>query len=196
MARQLIGVLLLLALPVSIIAGETTGRGEVGGLIALSAILMGIVWVPGFLRSILRGAIAGGIAGVLVLGPGMRLAMRIVALMEPARPTEFTIGGTLFIIMFIGGIVGALVGAHARVTADSIGWHRGGAQLLAFAVVSVLLFSDSEIRSELVDLGAGPFVNLALFVLVFGGYAEIFDRLSRWRRPSEQTLDSVAVGVA
>jgi hypothetical protein len=45
----------------------------------------GWLLVPGFWRSFGLGAIAGAMAGLLVLGPGLRIAMRVVAILDPVR---------------------------------------------------------------------------------------------------------------
>ena len=71
-------------------------------------------------RSIFSGGLAGVIAGVLFLGIGSRLAMRVVTLPDPqAEGTltdadqvvgAITLGGTVALIVFAGGFGGIFAG--------------------------------------------------------------------------------------
>ena len=195
MSRRVVGVVLLLSLPVSVVGGELSGLGEIGGAIALAALAFGAVRMPGFFSSVFRGGVAGGIAGIAVLGVGMRLAMRLVAIADPVRATEFTIEGTLFLVLIFGGMFGAITGVWARVTADALE-RPAWAQALAFIAVAAMLVGDSEVRSEFVELGAGPLVNVPMFAAVVAGYAIAFHRLSGWRRVETVAPDAVELAVS
>jgi hypothetical protein len=73
--------------------------------------------VVSVLRDIARGALAGIIVGVLVLGPGGRIVMRLAAMLDPAavgRHTEngnrigdITLEGTVVLLLFGGVLIGA-----------------------------------------------------------------------------------------
>jgi hypothetical protein len=88
-----------------------------GPVWSMAVILIGIgagwLLVPGFWRSSLYGAIGGVVAGLLVLGPGLRIAMRVVAILDPVRSPEFTVGGTMFIIIGVGVMMGGIFGVSA-----------------------------------------------------------------------------------
>jgi hypothetical protein len=195
MSRRIVGVVLLLSLPVSVAGGELSGLGEIGGVIALAALAFGAARMPGFFSSVFRGGIAGGIAGIAVLGVGMRLAMRLVAIADPVRSTEFTIEGTLFLVLIFGGMFGAITGAWARASADALE-RPAWAQALAFIAVAAMLVGDSEVRSEFVELGAGPWVNVPMFAAVVAGYAIAFHRLSGWRRVEAIAPDALELAVS
>ena len=139
----------------------------VGEILILTGV--GLAWwlVPRFWPSVLFGAIAGVVSGVLILGVGLRLAMRVVAILDPFRIPEFTVGGTMFILIGIGGIFGGVIGILANLA-------RRGLLLRSMFTVAVLpaagamglLFLDDEIRGELFELGAGAWVNIPMFGLV------------------------------
>lgn len=195
MSRRIVGVVLLLSLPVSVAGGELSGLGEIGGAIALAALAFGAVRMPGFFSSVFRGGVAGGIAGIAVLGVGMRLAMRVVAITDPVRATEFTIEGTLFLVLIFGGMFGAITGVWARTSADALE-RPALAPVLAFTAVAAMLVGDSEVRSEFVELGAGPWVNVPMFTAVVLAYAMAFDRLSGWRRVEADAPDAVELAMS
>lgn len=138
-----------------------------GEILILAGVGLGWWLVPRFWRSVLFGAIAGVVAGLLVLGVGLRLAMRVVAILDPFRVPEFTVGGTMFILIGIGGIFGGVIGILANLA-------RRGLRLRSLFSVAVppaagamiLLFADQEIRGELFELGAGAWVNIPMFGLV------------------------------
>lgn len=138
-----------------------------GEILILTGVGFGWWLVPRFWRSVLFGAIAGLVSGVLVLGVGLRIAMRVVALLDPFRVPEFTPGGTMFILIGIGGIFGGTLGILANLA-------RRGLRLRSIFTIAVLpaagammlLLVDDEIRSELFHLGAGAWVNIPMFGLV------------------------------
>lgn len=138
-----------------------------GEVLILIGVGLGWWLVPRFWRSVLFGAIAGVVSGVLVLGAGLRIAMRVVAMLDPFRVPEFSWGGTMFILIGIGGIFGGIFGILANLA-------RRGLHLRSVLNIAILpaggalslLFLDDEIRRELFHLGAGAWVNLPMFGLV------------------------------
>jgi hypothetical protein len=136
------------------------------------------------------------VAGFAILGPGFRLAMRAVAMVDPIRRTEFTVGGTVFIVIGVGLIFGSIFGAYAISVGRLLGlW---GAKLAAVTMVGVLLFlfTDPELRSELTDLGLGVWMNLPMFSIVVFAYGRatigIVDRIER-RRVTHRSSEPVRV---
>lgn len=179
-----------LAVPAAITVGEALGRPEPALALVIAA--LGVAWwrVPGFWRLAIRGVVAGALAGALILGPGYRLAMRVVALLEPVRPTELTLGGTAFIVVGIGVIFGGITAGWATLVARGAGLRRRGGVVLLTLATLVPLFSGSETRAELTDLGAGLWLNGPMFLAVTVLFAHVADRWARPRpviRQSEQT---------
>ena len=121
----------------------------------------------GFWRALFGGMLGGAVAGVLILGPGFRLAMRAVALMDPIQPEEFTVGGTLFIIILVGGIIGAITATVTNILRWSLGiaspvW--AGALLGSLLMVDLVFFSG-DVSDEIFQLGISPWINIPLFGL-------------------------------
>ena len=116
-------------------------------------------------QTIVCGLAAAVVAGMAVLATGARLAMRIVAIQDPLRATEFSFGGTIVIFIIFGLIVAAPLGIVAAILARYLPrW--------SIAVVVTLLgmsqiAADSAITEEFFELGAGPWVNFPLFAAVF-----------------------------
>ena len=147
--------------------------------IAVFLIGIGAGWllVPGFWRSSLHGAIGGMVAGLLALGPGLRIAMRVVAILDPVRSPEFTIGGTLFIIIGIGGVMGGIFGVIGSVARSGFGIPPVAAGLVPALLVMVMIGLDSELRGEIVGLGAGPWLNIPMFGAAAVGYGALWNRV-------------------
>ena len=146
---------------------------------AVVLIGMGAGWllVPGFWRSLLTGAIGGVVAGLLVLGPGLRIAMRVVAILDPVRTPEFTVGGTLFIIIGVGAMMGGIFGVIGNIARVGFNIPSRGAGLVPAVVVILLIGLDSELRSEIVELGAGPWLNIPMLGAVAVGYGALWTRV-------------------
>ncbi len=144
-------------------------------------LLFGWKLVPRFLSTLVSAGFAGAVAGGVIIGIGFRIAMRIVALMEPSRIPEFTVGGTMFIIVGIGGIFGGIFGIVASFARKGFGAGRIGGTLLAAGLVMAFILFDSETRGEILHLGAGGWLNLPMFGLIALGYGYvsqlIFDRV-------------------
>jgi len=173
-ARRWLLLALALVIPAALLAGDFVG--ELGAWVVLAAAAVaGSMWVPRFWSTLTAGAFAGGLAGLAVLGPALRLAMRVVAAIDPVRATEFTVGGTIFLLMF-GSIVGAAIGISLGFIRRAVGaatLHAG----LGIALVGLgILLVDSETRVELFDLGAGWGMNIPMFGLVFG----LFGGATEW----------------
>ncbi len=144
--------------------------------IALLLLGAGAAWLvlSGFWRSILYGAIGGVVAGLLVLGPGLRVAMRVVAILDPIRSPEFTLGGTMFIIIGIGAIFGGIFGLFGNVARHGFGIPLRVAGVFPATLVALLIGLDSELRSEIFELGIGPWLNVPMFAAVALGYGALW----------------------
>jgi hypothetical protein len=148
---------------------------------SMAMILIGIgagwLLVPGFWRSLLYGAIGGVVAGLLVLGPGLRIAMRVVAIIDPVRTPEFTVGGTMFIIIGVGVMMGGMFGVIGNIARVGFNIPSRGAGLVPAVLVMLMIGLDSELRSEIVELGAGPWLNIPMFGAVAVGYGALWTRV-------------------
>jgi hypothetical protein len=187
-------ILVSVALSVVVAAALSGVVGGAAAIVVLAAFAAGWRYVPGFWRMVLSAAIGGVIAGLLVLGPGFRVAMRVVAIMS-TRPTivpEFTIGGTLFIVVFVGAMLGGTFAVAAALIRRAFGLSAPvTAGLMAVALIGMLLL-DTGLRGEFVELGAGPWFNIPMFggvVFAYGLAANrIMDRVEtfRSRQPSRE----------
>lgn len=165
--------------------GAAVGGSVVGGVAAVGLLLLlfygGRKWIPGFFRKLGRSVFAGALAGLLVLAPMFRLAMRIVNVFEPSRPFEFSVGGTMFILMFIGVIMGFVIGVSVLFLRDGLDSSRVVTSLLTGGLVLALLLTNPEFRTELLELGAGGWMNIPMFGLsaVLYGWAlqALYDRI-------------------
>jgi len=152
-----------------------------GPVWSMAVVLVGIgagwLLVPGFWRSSLYGAIGGVMAGLLVLGPGLRIAMRVVAIIDPVRSPEFTVGGTMLIIIGVGVVMGGIFGVIGNVARGGFGIPSGAAGLVPALLVMLMIGLDSELRSEIVGLGAGPWLNIPMFGAAAVGYGALWTRV-------------------
>jgi hypothetical protein len=165
--------------------------------------------VVSVLRDISRGALAGLIVGVVVLGLGGRIVMRLAAVIDPAsvgRRTEngnrigdITLEGTAVLIIF-GGL---LVGAAASVVWIAIQeWIPGrpGVRALLAMPIAVALTGFQLVRPENHDFRimapVGPILVLLLALVAIAGFA--FAVVDGWLdrrlpKPSRRLSPSVAV---
>ena len=148
-----------------------------------------------FLRTASLGMVAGAVAGILVLGFGGRLAMRILAatsgdhvqgLLTDAeeRVGEITVGGTVGLILFVGllgGIAGGLVYVAVRRWLPERSWVAG----LLYGVLIMGLARADPLDPDNTDFDILRPVWLAivlfavlfpLFGVVLGALAERLDR--------------------
>lgn len=146
--------------------------GDIGLVIVLVAAAAAWKYVDGFWRIVVSGFIGGAVAGLLVLGPGFRLAMRAVAIMDPVQPEEFSIGGTLFIVVGIGVIMGGVTGLAAHLARRAFGISSAvvAGSVLAVMELAVLTFFSGDVSQELFDLGISPWINIPLFGLYVLGF--------------------------
>jgi len=117
-------------------------------VVVLVGVGAGLLLVPGFWRSSLHGAIGGVAAGLLVLGPGLRIAMRVVAILDPVRSPEFTVGGTMLIIIGVGVVMGGIFGVIGNVAHGGFGILSGAAGLVPALLVMSMIGLDSELRKR------------------------------------------------
>jgi hypothetical protein len=170
-----------------------------GPVWSMAVVLVGIgagwLLVPGFWASSMYGAIGGVMAGLLVLGPGLRIAMRVVAIIDPVRSPEFTVGGTMFIIIGVGVVMGGIFGVIGNVARGGFNIPSGVAGLVPVLLVMLMIGLDSELRSEIVGLGAGPWLNIPMFGAVAVGYGALWTRVVTRleRRRIEKTERHTAV---
>lgn len=84
-------------------------------LLVVAGLAAGIAWrwIPGFWKTVASGAAGGALAGLVILAPGFRVAMRMVAIMDPSRSPEFSFSGTIFIMIMVGVVMGGLLGTPA-----------------------------------------------------------------------------------
>jgi hypothetical protein len=182
--RSPLGALLFIAtIPLAM-----SGVFDAIGSFALLAIGIGAGWVliSGFWPRLLHGAVGGVVAGLLVLGPGLRLAMRVVAVLDPVRSPEFTIDGTLFVLLGVGVIVGGIFGIIGNIAHRGLGIPARASGLIPALLVLVIIALDTELRNEIVELGAGPWVNIPMFTAVALAYGATWRRVvTRLERRSE-----------
>jgi len=166
-----VGVTLSLTLVLSAMLGDPVALG-----VLAVVVLAGWRYLPGFWRTFGVGLISGAVAGALILGPGFRVAMRVVAIFD-IRRVEFTVGGTVFIILGVGVIFGGMFGIAAAFMRTGLRWSgRLTAGVMTVALVGLLLL-DPSLRSEFVELGAGPWLNIPMFTAVTFGYGLFANKL-------------------
>jgi hypothetical protein len=181
------------ALAVVVLGGVLAGGllpPPLGITVAGVAIITAWRTVPGFWRTAGLGALAGAICGVLILAPGFRLAMRVVAILDPVRTPEFTFEGTIFIMVFLGVLVGAVFGIEAAVLRRAFTISGPVMALSMTAVIMGLLLAGADLRSEFVDLGAGAWLNVPMFATVVLFFSLALNRAvdrSQAKKPSQAT---------
>lgn len=171
---QLGALLFIAAIPLS-------ASGLMGTAWSIAVILIGTgagwLLVPGYWRSSLHGAIGGVIAGLVVLGPGLRIAMRVVAILDPIRSPESTVEGTMFIIIGVGVVMGGIFGVVGNVVRGGFEIRSMRAGLFPALLVMLMIGLDSELRNEIVELGAGAGLNIPMFGAVALGYGTLWIRV-------------------
>lgn len=133
-----------------------------------------LVWreLPGFWRVLAGGIVGGAVAGLLILGPGFRAAMRVVAIMDSTMATEFSWGGTMFIVVGIGVIMGGITTTAFQLARRVFSVESAvvAGSVMAGAEMVILTFFSGELSNELFELGLGAWVNIPLFGLVILGW--------------------------
>ncbi len=153
----------IVASPAALIAGAVglPGLRIVLPIGTLALWVLVLAYVRRLPRLLLSGLIGGGVAGLVALGAGSRLAMRLVSLLGARR--EMTIEGTSFLLL-MGLIFGAMVGVS--IAAALRAWP--GARRTIGTIVGLALFAgitlDSVAFNELMHDGAGGWVNFPLFL--------------------------------
>jgi hypothetical protein len=165
--------------------------------------------VVSVLRDISRSALAGLIVGVVVLGLGGRIVMRLAALVDPSsvgRRTEngnligdITLEGTAVLIIFGGMLVGAAASVVWIAIQEWIPGRPSARAVLAMPI-AVALTGFQLVRPENHDfriLGpVGPILVLLLALVAIAGFA--FAVVDRWLderlpQPSRGLTPSVVV---
>jgi hypothetical protein len=137
-------------------------------VLPLLAATIALAWrfAERFWKTVGFGLAGGVIAGALIMGPGFRLAMRAVAIMDPARTPEFSVGGTMFIILGIGGMLGGVLGIAGNLIRKTVPVRSlVVAGVVLAAMEMAMLLADPELREEFFALGAGPWVNVPMFAV-------------------------------
>ena len=179
MSRLRVAVVLAASITLAFLVGSVSPIGELGFLVALAGFVWAARTTVGLAGAAFRGALAGAVAGVLVLGVGFRLAMRIVAILDPARTPEFSAGGTAFILIGLGLMLGAFAGGYLGALRHLLGLERVPMAIIATVALTPILFGDSETLEELVELGLGAWVNIPMFVGIVFAYGWAQDGLAR-----------------
>lgn len=135
--------------------------GIVGMAILVAVGVNALIHVRRVPRLVVSGLVGGGVAGLIALGAGSRLAMRVVALTGGRR--EVSIDGTMFLL-----IAGAMLGAMIGLTLAGLLrlWRARGLVVGTVLMVSFgsLLLLGSDTRQELSHEGLGLWLNLPMFL--------------------------------
>lgn len=124
------------------------------------------------------GVLAGVAAGV-VWGVGARLAMRLVAVAD-GRPTEFSVGGTLVIV-----ITGMMFGLPLGLLFATVRGHLPGSGIgrgISFGVILAVLLLVPVIALGASDLGRDPLdapvlLGAALFSALFSLHGAVMEAM-------------------
>ncbi len=148
-------------------------------------------------RVVAIAAMAGFLAGTLVLGIGGRLAMRVVAYTDPA-PTRFTLAGALQVIgagaawgTVTGPLLLALDGMHLR-------WRWASGLIFGAVVLGLATLAVGLVAGFGTGIDAPPaFVLLSavVFPILFLTHGVLVDVLvGRWRRRGRAARSSARSG--
>jgi hypothetical protein len=124
------------------------------------------------IRHVARAGLAGLVVGVLVLGLGGRLAMRVVALLIHQAP-HFGIGASLGIVL-IGGILGTVAGLVYALTVPRRWPGRMTTRALLYGSAlfgALVLLQPAAIRAEVAAARAYWWAIAPLFWSVCVAYA-------------------------
>jgi len=160
---------LMVAVGISSTVFDSSVATLVPAPVGVASLVVGVAlawrYTPEFWKIVLTALVGGFVAGLLILGPGFRVSMRVVALLEPGRELEFTMGGTLFVILGVGGLLGGVMSITGYLLRVGLGIGSGvvGGLLLGALVLGSLAFGSGDVSTEFFELGAGPWVNFPLF---------------------------------
>jgi hypothetical protein len=131
---------------------------------------------------LVRELAIGAGAGLLVLGAGGRVAMRLIALRE-GTPTGVTVGGTLTVVVLglVSGVAGALLLALSDAAAGRLTRRRPGARPWTRRA----LFAALLLLVTLRGLRGSPPIGLPMFLPLVVLYGVALDRLVGRRRRGE-----------
>jgi hypothetical protein len=173
-AIQRVLLLVVVFLLSALLLGNLSGilpNPALTGLILVGALAVATSRVPRFWWTVLYSAMSGLAAGLIILGPGMRLVMRIVAIVDPGKNPEFTVGGTMFLIIFIGGIFGAGIAVVTGLVVRALNINgRVIPSLMMASLLMVMLLANAGLRMELFDFGLGAWMNIPMFATVGLGF--------------------------
>lgn len=156
-------------------------------------------------RDVALPGLACALSGVVVLGFGGRLVMFVSRLLHPAavgrltengnRIGEFTVGGTLALVLF-GGLLSGLVAATIWVVLRPWVPHRWWLVGLGAVAIGGGLLVDGDNRDFDILGNSAPdvFVLLGL-VFAFGAAVAAVDRFLDARLPREGTVPLVLYGI-
>ncbi len=163
------------------------------------------------LRDATRSALAAGTTGVVVLGIGGRVVMRLAALLDPASAGSLTengnrigtisLEGTLALIVF-GGLFPGLIGAIVWGAVAPLIPGRGLRRATLVAPIAVALSAFMLVESDNPDfliLGNDAVVIAMLLglIAIFGfALALVDDRLDRLLPPASRTPRGLVLGYA
>lgn len=159
----------LIAVPAAMLLGAVRipGLSEAAGLVPPVVLVLWVIYVRRLPRLLISGLLAGGGLGLIALGGGMRVAMRLVALSGGRR--EVSLGGTVFLLVG-GAMIGAVTGLG--IAAALRAWPKAG-RIPGLAVAGFLYLGivvDSETFQEFLHEGFGGWMNFPLFVLPLAAY--------------------------
>lgn len=133
-------------------------------LVVVAAVAIAWWLMSGFWATVAIGAAGGVLAGLVILGPGLRGAMRMVAVLDAFRSPEFSVGGTVFVILVAGGVMGGIfgiVGNLLRSATNLRSYSSSGIASGLLLTAMLLVIFGGEF-----DLGGGLWVNLGVFGMV------------------------------
>lgn len=190
---------------VSGVSADPQGAAPIG---VRPRVMVGVLQV---LRDATSGAVAAGILGVLVLGVGGRIVMRLAALLDPASLGRFTengnrigtisLEGTLAVIVF-GGIFSGLFGGIVWIAVSPWIPGRGVRRAALVIPAAVALSAFSLVESDNPDfqiLDNDPLVIAMLLglVAIFGFALALADEwLDRLLPLASRTSRRLAFGYA
>ena len=176
---------------------EAAGPATIEGVFAL-------------LRDVFRGGLAGAIAGVICLGVGSRVVMRVAALLDPdqhGRLTDngnvigaITFEGTLELVIFVGIFGGLATCAVWVLVRDWLPGELAPRMLLA-GVIAAATGSFMVVDRENIDFALlePTAANVAMFIGIVGltgALGALFDRLLDAQLPAGDAASAIWGGLA